>query len=251
MRASRVVVLPYSARQMFALADEIERYPEFLPWCEGAEVARGEGAETVRATLRINHFGLRTAFTTVNLHQKPERITMTLAEDGAGRSLSFLRGEWCFADLPDGRCRAAFDLEYRFRNRLMAAIFSGMFAAFFGKFAGCFIARARQLYGESVNTPPISDGGGWGGEKPKSPITIEVVGAGESGYWSKKITLPPQSTLAEALAAAGAKKTQAAGIWGRQRPPETVLAAGDRVEIYQPLAADPRLARRARAKQER
>jgi putative ubiquitin-RnfH superfamily antitoxin RatB of RatAB toxin-antitoxin module len=38
------------------------------------------------------------------------------------------------------------------------------------------------------------------------------------------------------------------GIWGRASAPDTVLADGDRVEIYRPLAMDPNEARRLRAR---
>lgn len=38
------------------------------------------------------------------------------------------------------------------------------------------------------------------------------------------------------------------GIWGRACKPETVLADGDRVELYRPLTMDPNEARRLRAR---
>src|SRR5712691_10710041 len=31
-------VLPYTPEQLFALVADIERYPEFLPWCIGARI---------------------------------------------------------------------------------------------------------------------------------------------------------------------------------------------------------------------
>lgn len=38
-----------------------------------------------------------------------------------------------------------------------------------------------------------------------------------------------------------------AGIWGKLRPPETLLRQDDRIELYRPLIADPKEARRRRA----
>ena len=43
----------------------------------------------------------------------------------------------------------------------------------------------------------------------------------------------------------------AIGIFGRKAPPEQVLREGDRVEIYRPLIADPKEARRRRAEQKK
>lgn len=217
---------------MFAVADDIERYPEFLPWCAAADVKRGDadpatGGQQVSATLHINYRGLRAAFATDNAHLHPSRITMTLAGGGV---LSSLRGEWRFAKAGEG-CHAVLDLDYQFGNKMIAAVFGGMFDGFFGKFADCFAARARALYGG---------------------ITIEVVGAGANGeYWSRELTMPKGATIADAAKAAGAKLPEKGeakvGIWGRQKPPQTTISEGDRVELYQPLAITPQAARKARA----
>lgn len=227
------MTLPYTAEEMFAVADDIERYPQFLPWCEGADVRRGQmdeetGQQQVSATVHINYRGLKAAFATDNVHRQPSTITMKLSRVSV---LSSLRGQWQFANT-EGGCRAVLELEYAFGNKMMAAVFAGLFDGFFGKFADCFAARAKSLYGG---------------------MTIEVVGAGIDGdYWSKELTMPKGATIADAMTAAGAKlpkdEEPKVGIWGRQQPPQTKIKQGDRVEIYEPLATDPRTARRQRAK---
>ncbi|MGI9337282.1 MAG: RnfH family protein [Gammaproteobacteria bacterium] len=234
----RDITLPYTAEEMFAVADDIERYPQFLPWCAGADVRRGQTnpqtqEQQVSATLHINYRGLKAAFSTDNTHRKPAQITMTLAGGGGFSALSSLRGEWRF-DAAKGGCRTVLDLEYDFGNKMMAAIFSTMFDRFFCRFAECFAARARDLYGARE-------------------IKIEVVGAGDDGhYWSRELTMPKGATILDAARAAGAKlpaedAEAKVGIWGRQKPPQTTISEGDRVEIYEPLAIDPRAARKARA----
>ncbi|MEE9423258.1 MAG: SRPBCC family protein, partial [Gammaproteobacteria bacterium] len=35
---NRHALVPYTAAQMFALVDDIETYPEFLPWCTRTHV---------------------------------------------------------------------------------------------------------------------------------------------------------------------------------------------------------------------
>ena len=69
-----------------------------------------------------------------------------------------------------------------------------------------------------------------------------------------QIDVPEGSTLAQALALAGWTQRFAigndagvsTGIWGRKATGETVLRAGDRVEIYRGLRVDPKVARRER-----
>jgi uncharacterized protein len=62
------------------------------------------------------------------------------------------------------------------------------------------------------------------------------------------LDLPSNATIADALLATGfdATKIAAAGVWGKMRPLTFVLREHDRVEIYRPLQADPKAARRAR-----
>ena len=62
-----------------------------------------------------------------------------------------------------------------------------------------------------------------------------------------ELDLPEGSTVADALRAA-AVEAQSFGVWSRPCPPETRLREGDRVEVYRPLAADPKQARRNRAR---
>jgi uncharacterized protein len=72
------------------------------------------------------------------------------------------------------------------------------------------------------------------------------------------ITLPPGSTLADALCASGwlaahglALDALQCGIWGRVKPLDHVLRDGDRIELYRPLMVDPKEARRLRYKKQR
>ncbi len=55
-----------------------------------------------------------------------------------------------------------------------------------------------------------------------------------------------QSGLVERFQGCGLER-QETGVWGRPCPPDTLLRPGDRVELYRPLAMDPKEARRLRA----
>lgn len=62
-----------------------------------------------------------------------------------------------------------------------------------------------------------------------------------------ELDLPEGSTVADALAAAKLR-AESVGIWSKPCEMQTALREGDRVEVYRPLAADPREMRRARAR---
>jgi uncharacterized protein len=62
------------------------------------------------------------------------------------------------------------------------------------------------------------------------------------------LDLPPNAMIADALSKAGYDSIEiaAVGVWGKVRPLTFVLREHDRVEMYRPLQADPKAARRAR-----
>ena len=220
MRTRRVVVVPHTAAEMFALVDDISSYPEFLPWCSAAEESRD--GDNVLATLHIRYYGVSTSFTTQNRHTSPSRIDMELSA-GPLKSLS---GGWRFIDLEDGRCRVEFVLEYDFVGAL-GAVFGRVFRMAFSRFVDGFIERANSLYSDNT-----------------MQVTVARAEDGE-----KTLILPSDATVGDALEAGGYASAESAGIFGRPCERDTPLSAGDRVEVYTPLQQDPRQRRRRRAEQ--
>ncbi len=90
-------------------------------------------------------------------------------------------------------------------------------------------------------------------------LCVEVVFADPARQVVKTYRLPAPATVAQALALAAADPEFAGvdclhapvGIFGRATAPTEALADGDRVEIYRPLAVDPKAARRSRARRVR
>jgi hypothetical protein len=78
-------------------------------------------------------------------------------------------------------------------------------------------------------------------------MRVEVVSALPGGQQVRRITLADGATVRDALRAAGMPEDLPAGIFGRVVAPGTLLRDGDRVELYRPLAADPKAMRRRRA----
>ncbi|HZO03526.1 MAG TPA: RnfH family protein [Burkholderiales bacterium] len=85
-------------------------------------------------------------------------------------------------------------------------------------------------------------------------MDIEVVDARPQGARVVRVTLPAGATLRDALTASGFEldlERQAFGIFGKRVALDARLSPGDRVEIYRPLAMDPKEARRRRSRRRR
>jgi len=78
-------------------------------------------------------------------------------------------------------------------------------------------------------------------------LRVEVVRAQPEHLTSIGLELAPGATVRAALLAAGLPLDQPVGIYGRRVTLDHRLADGDRVELYRPLRADPKEARRRRA----
>ena len=78
-------------------------------------------------------------------------------------------------------------------------------------------------------------------------MRVEVVLAFPDRVQHVVLELPAGATAADAVAAAGFGEAHAIGIFGKRVKNDHALREGDRVEIYRPLAIDPKEARRRRA----
>jgi ribosome-associated toxin RatA of RatAB toxin-antitoxin module len=139
----RSALVTYSAAQMFALVNDVARYPEFLPWCVGARVEEVSATQRV-AALKVARGVLQTEFTTRNTLVPDERIHMQLMH-GPFRDLT---GEWRFNAIGARGSRVHFRVEFEFKNRLSAAAFNAVFEAMCGTIIDAFVARAQIVYPE-------------------------------------------------------------------------------------------------------
>ena len=137
------VLVEYSAQQMFDLVDQIERYPEFLPWCGGTRVKARE--ETmVLATIDIDYLHLKQSFTTKNTMQAPHTIQMHLHEG----PFQQLDGQWHFVALSFEACKVDLRLQYEFSSKLMETLVNPVFSLIAGALVDAFVVRAEKVYGK-------------------------------------------------------------------------------------------------------
>jgi ribosome-associated toxin RatA of RatAB toxin-antitoxin module len=137
----RSALVTFSAAQMFALVNDVARYPEFLPWCVGARVEEASPTERI-AALKVARGVLRTEFTTRNTLVPDAEIRMQLLH-GPFRDL---KGEWHFEAIGARGSKVHFRVEFEFKNRLSATAFNAVFEALCGTIIDAFVMRAKTIY---------------------------------------------------------------------------------------------------------
>ena len=139
------VLIWFSPEEMFALVTDVPRYPEFLPWCDHAQV-RAQDAQGMTAEVGIALAGVRKTFVTRNQHEPGRRVKMTLVEG----PFSQLDGDWQFHPVGDGTqraCKVELQLRYGFSSRALAALVGPVFDKIAASLVDAFIQRAETIYG--------------------------------------------------------------------------------------------------------
>ena len=138
-------VLPHKPEQLYALVADIERYPEFLPWCLAARIRKREG-QVVVADLVIGFKMIRERFTSrVTLDPEGRRIDVTYT-DGP---FSYLNNHWRFepAESEPGHCEIDFYVDFEFRSRILRKLMEPLFNEAVRRMVAAFEGRAKDLYG--------------------------------------------------------------------------------------------------------
>ena len=138
----RSALMPYSAKQMFDVVNDVVSYPVFLPWCVDSELLESSPTAIV-ARLDLAKGRIRQGFTTRNELDSPNYIRLSLVEG----PFSLLKGEWHFAQLGDEGCKIEMSLRFDFDNRLMNATLGRVFSAAADRLVDAFCERADVLYG--------------------------------------------------------------------------------------------------------
>jgi len=141
---NKTAIVPHSAAQMYALVNNIEAYPEFLPHCSASEILSANEDE-IKASLTLEWGGVKKSFSTCNRLQKDKMIEVRLEEG----PFKHLEGYWRFESLSDEACKIIFDLEFEIAGAIFSAMFGPIFQQIMAKLVDAFVERAKTIYAEA------------------------------------------------------------------------------------------------------
>ncbi len=143
-------IIPYRAEQMWDLVADVDRYPQFLPWCVGAKV-RQQTATLQIADMSIGFGPFRESFTSRNTLLRPQYIKVRY-ERGPFR---YLNNDWFFAPDPRG-CKVDFWVDFEFRSRILQSAIGVVFNEATRRMVNAFLRRARDIYGAPQTPVPAA-----------------------------------------------------------------------------------------------
>jgi len=137
----RSALVANTAGQLYALIVDVDRYPQFLPWCVASRIEQ-RAADSMVASLSIRRGPLRAEFTTRNTLTPDRAVGMTLVS-GPFRSLE---GLWTLTPLGDDGCSVELRMRFEFANRVSAALLEPVFEETAASLVDAFVVRAREVY---------------------------------------------------------------------------------------------------------
>ena len=143
-RETRIV--PYTAEQMYAVVADMERYPEFLPWCTDLKVlerAREDGSEIALAEMAVDYHGLKERYVSRVRLDPHTRMIEAKHVEGPFKKLDT---RWRFVPLARGS-EVHFLTDFAFASLLLSAVAGIAFGFVSARMAEAFIRRAEGLYG--------------------------------------------------------------------------------------------------------
>lgn len=136
----RQALIARAPERLFALVNDVERYPEMYPWCQSVDVLE-RGHNVIAARLHVRSSGVEFSFATRNTLDPPGHMHMTMIEGPLKR----LDGDWTFAPYGDGGCRVDLVLDFEPKSRLLGLATSFAFQRLADRLVEDFSAKAATL----------------------------------------------------------------------------------------------------------
>lgn len=137
---TRSETVPYPAKAVYDLVNDIQKYPEFLPWCTAAKIHSQHENEIV-ASLTLSKSGIHKSFTTRNELVPCKRIEMHLVNG----PFKHLYGLWTFQEDEQQHCTVKVDISYAFDSRIIAMMVGPVFNRIANTLLEAFVERAHQV----------------------------------------------------------------------------------------------------------
>ena len=124
---------------------DIEKYPEFVPWCiEGLVYDRNESSDLIifKGDLKVGKSILNETFSShVSYYKEKDKIVVTNLEG----PLKHLKNEWIFKEI-NNATQLEFFIDFELKNPILNSIIKKSFELGLNKIAKSFEERATKLY---------------------------------------------------------------------------------------------------------
>lgn len=146
---SETKILPHQAKQLFDMVLDIEKYPQFLPWCKLAKITKIIDDNNLEADLLISFKGFMEKYSSKVIHQKISQDEYEIEVIETKGPFKYLVNKWHFKDLGQNQCQVNFFIDFKFNSIILEKMIGLVFEKATRKMMSAFEERALQLYKSS------------------------------------------------------------------------------------------------------
>jgi len=137
----RSALMPYPVQFMFDIVNDVDSYPEFLPWCGGVKIHQLDNS-SMEASILMRGAGLNHWFKTRNSMVPGQSIEMELVEG----PFSKLDGLWSFTPIDSEGCKIELKLLFEMKQGFASTLIAPAFSRIANTMVDSFCDRARDQY---------------------------------------------------------------------------------------------------------
>ena len=138
-------IIPCKKKELVEMVLDIEKYPEFVPWCIQGKVYDKKESEdliTFKGDLKVGKSFLNETFSShVSFYKERDKIIVTNLEG----PLKHLKNEWTFKQI-NNSTQLTFIIDFELKNPIFNSIMKKSFELGLNKIARAFEQRAVDLY---------------------------------------------------------------------------------------------------------
>lgn len=146
-------ILPYSSKQMLKLVLDVEKYPEFLPWCFAAKITNKINENHLNADLAINFKSFFQKYSSDILVEKISETEFKINVKAVDGPFKKLVNEWHFKDLTnseknakENKVEVEFFIDFEFQSIILEKMIGAVFVKATDKMINAFEKRAGELF---------------------------------------------------------------------------------------------------------
>ena len=137
----RSALMPYPVQFMYDIVNDVDSYPEFLPWCGGVKIHQLDNS-SMEASILMRGAGLNHWFKTRNSMVPGQSIEMELVEGPFNK----LEGLWSFTPIDSEGCKIELRLLFEMKQGLASTLIAPAFSRIGNTMVDSFCDRARDQY---------------------------------------------------------------------------------------------------------
>lgn len=138
-------IFRYKAQQIFDLVVDVQKYPEFLPWCKKCQITNQISDNQFEAIMVIKFKGV--------IEQYKSNVEYGKKDDGFFINVRAIEGPfkrltniWNFTEISHNFCQVSFDIDFEFKSIILSKIIGQLFTKATEKMIKAFEDRAENLY---------------------------------------------------------------------------------------------------------